>query len=127
MARFSDGGASVLSGTNLTSGYYYYIVSGSVIYNSVTYNSGNVFKAVDTNPFRGSGGVILALGAEAYQHYEPDIKPTSNNTGDARTGSIIRGNGDPDCVRGGLGLKKFPINAKFIQIRYYIRANNLKP
>ncbi|MDB4918775.1 hypothetical protein [Mucilaginibacter sp.] len=127
MARFGDGGSTVTTGTALVVGYFYYVVNGSVTYDSVIYNAGSIFKAIDTNAFTGSGSVFIALSTEAFQHYEPGIKPTSNNTGDARTGSILRGNGDPAYVRGGLGVKEFPINAKFIQIRYYIRVNNLKP
>ncbi|HWZ35389.1 MAG TPA: hypothetical protein VNW51_04480 [Mucilaginibacter sp.] len=111
----------------LSVGYYYYVASGSVTYDSVTYNAGDVFKAVDTNAFSGSGSVMLSFSTEVFQHYEPGIKPTSNNVGDARTGAIVRGNGDPAYVRGGLGVQEFPINAKFIQIRYMIKANNLKP
>lgn len=127
MARFSDGGATVSAGTALTTGCYYYISSGSVVYNSNTYNAGDVFKAVDTNAFSGSGNVHIAFAAESFQHYEPGIKPTSNNVGDSRTGAILRGNGDPGYARGGLSVQEFPINAKFIQIRYFIRVNNLKP
>lgn len=127
MARFSDGGANITPGMALTVGNYYYIVSGSITYNAVNYNAGDVFKAIDTNAFSGSDMVIVAFSNESYQHYEPGIRPTSNNTGDLRTGSIIRGNGDPAYVRGGIGIQEFPINAKFIQIRYIIRFNNLKP
>lgn len=127
MARFSDGGVAVSAATSLTIGYYYYVSSGSVIYNSTTYNSGDIFKAIDTSAFSGSGGVNIAFATESFQHYEPGIKPTSNNAGDSRIGVILHGNGDPAYVRGGLSLQEFPINAKFIQIRYFIRVNNLKP
>lgn len=127
MVRFSDGGANIPSGTALAVDNYYYVVSGTIIYNAVNYNSGSVFKAIDTNAFSGSGVVIIAFSNESFQHYEPGIKPMSNNTDDLRTGSIIRGNGDPAYVRGGIGIKEFPINATFIQIRYIIRINNLKP
>lgn len=127
MARFSDGGASVSAGDALVSGYWYYVVTGSITYDSVVYNAGSGFKAVDTNAFSGSGSVIVALSTETFQHYEPGIQPTSNNTGDARTGSIIRGNGDPAYVRGGYGVQEFPINAKFIQLYYIINVSNLKP
>jgi hypothetical protein len=127
MARFTDGGGVVTAGTALTIGYYYFVVSGSVSYNSVLYDAGQVFKATDTHAFSGSGVVIAAFGTESFQHYEQGTRPTSNNTGDARTGTIIRGNGDPAYDRGGLGIKEFPVNAKFIQIRYIIRTHNLKP
>ena len=108
-------------------GNWYYVASGSITYDSVVYNAGSGFKAVDTNPFSGSGAVIIALGTETFQHYEPGIQPTSNNTGDTRTGSIIRGNGDPAYVRGGYGVQEFPINSKFIQLYYIINVSNLKP
>ena len=127
MARFSDGGANVNSGDALVVGNWYYVASGSITYDSVVYNAGSGFKAVDTNPFSGSGAVIIALGTETFQHYEPGIQPTSNNTGDTRTGSILRGNGDPAYVRGGYGVQEFPINSKFIQLYYIINVSNLKP
>lgn len=127
MARFSDGGAPVSAGDALISGYWYYVISGSVTYDSVAYTAGQGFKAVDTNAFAGSGTVQIALSTESFQHYEPGIQPTSNNTGDTRTGSIIRGNGDPAYVRGGYGVQEFPINAKFIQLYYIINVTNLKP
>lgn len=127
MARFSDGGATVSAGDALVIGNWYYVISGSVTYDSVVYNAGQGFKAVDTNAFTGTGSVQLALSTESFQHYEPGIQPTSNNTGDIRTGSIIRGNGDPAYVRGGYGVQEFPINAKFIQLYYIINVANLKP
>jgi hypothetical protein len=127
MARFSDGGAAISAGTTLIIDYYYYIQLGAITYNSIVYTAGKIFKAIDTNAFSGSGSVIIAFSTENYQHYESGIKPTSNNAGDSRTGPIVRGNGDPAYVRGGLSVQEFPINAKFIQIKYYIRANNLKP
>ncbi|MES2060823.1 MAG: hypothetical protein V4456_02825 [Bacteroidota bacterium] len=127
MVRFSDGGLTVSAGDALTIGYCYFVASGSIIYNSTTYNAGEVFKAINTNAFSGLGDVLIAFSNESYQHYEPGIKPTSNNFGDSRTGAIVRGNGDPAYIRGGLGVQEFPINSKFIQIRYFIRVNNLKP
>jgi hypothetical protein len=127
MARFSDGGASISTGDALVVDYWYYVVTGSVTYKTVTYTTGHGFKAIDTTPFSGTGTVIIALSTEAFQHYEPGIQPTSNNTGDTLTGSIIRGNGDPAYVRGGYGIKEFPINAKFIQLCYIINVSNLKP
>jgi hypothetical protein len=126
-ARFSDGSASVSVGEALVTGYWYYVVSGSVTYNSIVYNADNGFKAIDTDAFSGAGSVIVALSTEAFQHYEPGIQPTSNNTGDTRTGAIIRGNGDPAYVRGSYGIQEFPINAKFIQLYYIINVANLKP
>jgi len=127
MARFSDGGASVSEGDSLVAGNWYYIVSGTITYDSIIYNAGSSFKAVDTTAFSGSGTVIVALSGETFQHYEPGIQPTSNNTDDTRTGAIIRGNGDPAYVRGGYGIQEFPINAKFIQLYYIINVANLKP
>jgi len=127
MARFANEGAVVTVGTPLVSGYYYYVKSGSVTYESVVYNAESVFTAVNTNSFTGSGTVTLALSNEAYQHYESITRPLSNNVGNVRTGLIIRGNGDPDYIRGGINVTEFPINSKFIQVRYYIRVNNLKP
>ncbi|MDN5288968.1 MAG: hypothetical protein JWR38_5242 [Mucilaginibacter sp.] len=127
LARFSDGGAAVAAGSALTSGYWYFVQSGSVTYNGTAYTAEQVFKAIDTHAFSGSGSVITAMSTESYQHYELGSKPTSNNIGDSRTGAIIRGNGDPAYVRGGLGVQEFPITAKFIQVSYIIKVNNLKP
>ncbi|MDN5288964.1 MAG: hypothetical protein JWR38_5238 [Mucilaginibacter sp.] len=127
LARFSDGGAAVAAGSALTSGYWYFVQSGSVTYNGATYTAEQVFKAIDTHGFSGSGSVITAMSTESYQNYELGSKPTSNNTGDQRTGAIIRGNGDPAYDRGGMGVKEFPITAKFIQVSYIIKVNNLKP
>ncbi|WP_183573848.1 hypothetical protein HDF18_08485 [Mucilaginibacter sp. X5P1] len=127
MARFSDGGAIVNAGSALIDGYWYYISAGSVSYNGIVYNTGSSFKAVNTTPFSGTGTVIIALGTEAFQHYEPGIQPTSNNEGDSRLGTIIRGNGDPAYVRGGYNIQEFPINSRFIQLYYIINVNNLKP
>lgn len=123
LARFSDGGTVLTSGTALAVGAWYY-ANGTVNYEGVAYTN-QVFKAITTNPFTGSGNVILAMADEAYQLYEPGIKFTSNNAGNTRTGAIIRGNGDPLYERG--LEKEFPINAKFIQFRYIIKVNNLKP
>jgi hypothetical protein len=67
------------------------------------------------------------MSTEVYQHYEPYSRPLSNNAGDSRAGAIVRGNGDPAYVRGGVGVKEFPINAKYMQFRYHLKAGNLKP
>jgi hypothetical protein len=127
MARFSNGGDIINAGDTLVAGNYYYVTSGSVTYNGIIRSTGTVFKAVNTDAFTGAGTVIVAFSTENYQHYEPGVKPTSNNIGDSRIGSIIRGNGDPAYVRGGLGIQEFPISQRFIQVRYDIRVNNLKP
>lgn len=126
-ARFGDGGGVITAGTALVVGNWYYVLTGSVTYDAVVRTAPVVFKAVDTNAFTGSGVVELAMSTESYQHYEPYSRPTSNNVGDARTGAIVRGNGDPAYVRGGIGVNEFPINAKYMQIKYIIKANNLKP
>jgi hypothetical protein len=123
MARFFNGGATKVVGDALTVNYWYY-VTGTVTYNSTVYTD-QVFKAIDASSFTGSGIVIEAMTDQVYQHYEPGIKFTSNNVGDVRTGEIIRGNGDPAYVRG--NGKEFPISAKFLQIKYILQPNNLKP
>jgi hypothetical protein len=127
MARFGDGGGPIAAGAALVAGNWYSVLAGSVTQAGVTYNAPAIFKALTTQAFTGSGTVEIAMSSEAYQHYEPHLKPTSNNMGDARTGAIVRGNGDPAYVRGGLGVQEFPINAKYMQFRYYLKANNLKP
>jgi hypothetical protein len=127
MARFGDGGGPIAAGAALVAGNWYSVLAGSVTQAGVTYNAPAIFKALTTQAFTGNGTVEIAMSSEAYQQYEPYLKPTSNNVGDARTGAIVRGNGDPDYVRGGLGVKEFPINTKYMQFRYYLKANNLKP
>lgn len=123
LARFSDGDTVLSSGTALAVGHWYY-ANGTVNYEGVAYTD-QAFKANTANPFTGNGNVTLAMGNETYQHYEPGIKLTSNNAGDVRTGAIIRGNGDLLYERG--LSKEFPINARFIQFKYIIKVNNLKP
>jgi hypothetical protein len=123
LARSGNGGETKIVGDNLTAGFWYY-VTGSVTHNGKVY-SDQTFKATSNSGFTGTGNVIEALTVETYQHYEPGIKFTSNNVGNERLGEIIRGNGDPDYERG--TGKEFPINARFIQIKYIIRVNNLKP
>lgn len=122
-ARFNDGGLTKTVGDALTVGYWYY-VSGTITYNGVDYTD-RTFKVIDTNSFTGAGILMEALTTQAYQHYEIGIPFTSNNIGDARTGAIVRGNGDPLYERG--TNKEFPINARFIQIKFTIQPNNLKP
>ena len=126
MMRVSDGLGTITAGTALVVGNWYF-VTGSVTYNSTVYTN-QAFKAINTSAFSGTGTVVLALDSTiSFQHYEPGIQPTSNNTGDVRTGSILRGNGDPAYVRGGYNVKEFPINAKFIQLYFLIKVSNLKP
>ncbi|WP_443937098.1 hypothetical protein [Pedobacter sp. MW01-1-1] len=123
LARFSDGGAAVAAGEALVVGNWYY-VTGTVTYNSVDYTN-TVFYAADTNTFSGTGSVIVAMTNKTWNHFEFGAKFSSNNVGDARLGDIVRGNGDPDYVRG--TGKEFPINARFIQLRFIFQPNNLKP
>nr|WP_276898515.1 hypothetical protein [Pedobacter kyonggii] len=123
LARFSNGGAQKNIGDNLTVGFWYY-VTGLITHSGENY-SDQAFKATANSSFTGTGSVIEAMTDEDYQHYEPGIKFTSNNAGDERLGDIVRGNGDPNYERG--AGKEFPINARFIQIKYIIRVNNLKP
>jgi len=127
MMRCGNGGDAVTAGAPLAAGYWYYVNSGSITYNGTTYGGGQSFKASGSGGFSGSGNVITALGPESFNHYEPGIQPTTNNEGDARTGAILRGNGDPAYVRGGYGVQEFPINARFIQLYFIINVANLKP
>lgn len=125
--RFGDGGGLVGMGTGLTAGYWYYVESGSVMYDSLTYMAGQAFKAVDTNSFSGSGTVRLALSTETFNHMEPAAQPSTNNAGDTVTGAPVRGNGDPAYNRGGIGVNEFYVNARFFQYRFTLRQGNLKP
>lgn len=127
MARFSNGNGIVTSGTSLNIGYWYYVDSGAVTYSGNTYSGGTVFKALNTSGFTGSGVVEAVMTGQTYQHYEINNKPYSNNVGNLRLGDIIRGNGDPNYVRGGVNVTEFPINAKFIQLKYIIQVANLTP
>lgn len=125
--RSGDGSGLIAVGAALTAGNWYYVESGSVTYGSNTYTAGQSFKAINTVAFTGSGSVTVALSTEAFNHFEPGIQPSTNNTGDVSNGSVLRGNGDPAYVRGGVGVNEFYINNRFIQIRFFIRVNNLKP
>jgi hypothetical protein len=126
LMRVNDGGAEVSAGTALTAGYYYYVSSGSVSYHGDTYSTGKIIKAIDSAAFSGTAVVSLALSTESYQHYEFGLKPMTNNNGDSRTGAIVRGNGDPAYERNAGTVKEFPVNARFIQLRYMFQINNLK-
>lgn len=127
MGRFTDGDGTVTAGSPLVVGYWYFVVGANIVYDTVTYVPGALFKAVDTNSFTGTGTLTIAMSTETYQHYEIGNKPYSNNTGNVPSGSIIRGNGDPSYVRGGIGVTEFVINAKFIQLKYIIQVANLTP
>jgi uncharacterized protein YjbI with pentapeptide repeats len=127
MMRFGNGGGSVSAGDALTVDYWYYVEFGGITYESIVYSVGKTFKAVNTNPFTGMGTVVLALSTEIFNHFEPGIQPTTNNVGDVVTGDVIRGNGDPDYARGEIGVNEFAVNAKFIQFRFYLKINNLRP
>ncbi len=126
MARFSNGGVSKSVGDALVAGNWYYPITGTINYNGIDYTE-KAFRALDTNSFTtpDGGTLIEAFTNEAYQHYEPGIVFSSNNIGNVKTGAILRGNGDPDYIRG-VGFE-FPINARFIQLKYIIRVKNLKP
>jgi hypothetical protein len=128
MARFSDGGTMVLSTDALVVGYWYYVISGTATYNTVDYAAGAYFKAVDTSSWSGTATVEQALADEVtlpFQHYDPAFQPTTNNVGDVRTGTVVRGNGDPAYVRG-TGFE-WPINSRHMQFRYMFKHANLTP
>ena len=128
MARFSNGYGNVTTGSSVSPNYWYYVNSGSVTYSGVTYTASTVFKTHDFGTFSGSGVVTLAmLSGDTYQHYEIGTKPYSNNSGNTRTGVILRGNGDPAYVRGGINVTEFPINSTFIQLKYIFQVANLTP
>ena len=127
MARFSNGDGFIYSGATVTPGYIYFVDGATMSYNGLTYSVGSTFKAVNSGTVSGGGTLIIAMSTESYQHYEIGIKPYSNNVGDVRTGAIIRGNGDPNYVRGGINVTEFPINSKFIQIKYILQISNLTP
>lgn len=124
----------------------YLVETGAIIYNSVIYTPGQRFTTVmgQIAFTTTSSGVLREIleapqrhtiemklsdvqpfTIEAFNHFEPGIAPTTNNIGDSRTGAILRGNGDPAYVRG--STIEFPVNSKYIKIRFTIRANNLKP
>ncbi|QHS56058.1 hypothetical protein GWR56_11130 [Mucilaginibacter sp. 14171R-50] len=134
------------AGDTLTIPASYLVEGGSISYNSATYTAGQRFTTVTghTNFTTGTSGVVREIleapqrhtiemklsdvqpfTTEAFNHFEPGITPTTNNLGDSRTGAIIRGNGDPAFVRG--ATVEFPVNSRFIKLRFTIRVNNLKP
>lgn len=124
----------------------YLVENGSITYNAAVYTAGQRLTTVtgQTTFTTTTGGALreilecpqrhtieMKLGdvqpftTEAFNHFEPGITPTTNNVGDSRIGAIVRGNGDPAFVRG--VAVEFPVNSKYIKIRFTIRANNLKP
>jgi hypothetical protein len=119
-------GAINYNGGNLTAGQRFTTVSGQITFTTAT---GGVVREILEAPQRHTIEMMLSdvqpFTTETYNHFEPGITPTTNNVGDSRTGAILRGNGDRAYVRG--STVEFPVNTKYIKIRFTIRANNLKP
>lgn len=137
---------TIAPGTDLTANTPYIVEVAAIIYDGHTIQPGERFTTLSVISFTSAGGgvcreiieapqrhTIMARFADVdsdlantpYQHYEPGVKFTSNNVGNSRTGAIVRGNGDPLYERG--TEKEFPINARYIQVKYIIQPNNLKP
>ena len=62
---------------------------------------------------------------DIYQYYQTVGTLTCNRVGNVITGEITKGNGDRDFDRA--TANGFKINSKFMQIRYTMQAENLKP
>ena len=124
----------------------YLVEGGAITYNNFVYTAGQRFTTIMGKPTftTSTNGVareiieapqrhtiemklsnVQPFTTESFNHFEPGITPTTNNSGDNRTGMILRGNGDPNYIRD--SALEFPINSKYIKIKFTIRANNLKP
>jgi hypothetical protein len=126
--RFSDGALTTVDNTATLEELAWYFVEGaSVTYNGNSYAVGAFLKVLTgITSFTGSGLLRKVFSdTDAYFYFEINQKPTSNNVGNSRTGAIVRGNGDKDFDRTAANV--FPINRKFIQLRYTIQVNNLTP
>ncbi|GGH03766.1 hypothetical protein [Mucilaginibacter phyllosphaerae] len=137
---------TILAGDILTIPATYLVEYGGVNYNSAIYTAGQRFTTVTgQNIFTTTTGGVLReileapqrhtvemrlsdvqpFTTEAFNHFEFGLPPKTNNANNSRNGEIIRGNGDPGYIRN--SNNEFPINAKFIKLRFTIRANNLRP
>ena len=127
-ARFSDGALTTVDNTATLEELAWYFVEGNTVtYNGNSYAVGTFVKALTgITSFTGTGLLRKVFSdTDAYFYFEINQKPTSNNVGNSRTGAIVRGNGDKDFDRTAANV--FPINKKFIQLRYTIQVNNLTP
>lgn len=121
-----ESGAITYNGNVYSSGQRGTTVAAATVFSTST---GGVMREITEAPQRHTVEMKLSdvqpFTTEVYNHFEPGITPTTNNVGDSRTGDILRGNGDPAYVRG--STVEFPVNKKYIKIKFTIRANNLKP
>jgi hypothetical protein len=125
-ARFSNGASGYTASGSIVLDNWYFVELNSITYDSVTYAVGAFFKGTATTTFTGSGSARQVFAsADPFFYFEINQKPTSNNVGNGRTGAIVRGNGDKDFDRTTANV--FPINQKFIQVKYTIQVNNLTP
>lgn len=124
--RFAEGALSFTTSGNIVSGSWYYVVGSSVTYDGTTYAAESFFKGTATTTFTGSGSVqFIFATADPYFLFEINKKPTSNNTGNVRTGTILKGNGSADFDYTTANV--FPISQKFIQVKYSFQVDNLRP
>jgi hypothetical protein len=127
-ARFSDGALTTVDNTATLEELAWYFVEGNAVtYNGNSYAVGAFLKVLTgITSFTGTGLLRKVFSdTDPYFYFEINQKPTSNNVGNSRTGAIVRGNGDKDFDRTAANV--FPINKKFIQLRYTIQVNNLTP
>lgn len=127
-ARFSDGALTTVDNTATLEELAWYFVEGNAVtYNGNSYAVGAFLKVLTgITSFTGTGLLRKVFSdSDTYFYFEINQKPTSNNVGNSRTGAIVRGNGDKDFDR--IAANIFPINKKFIQLRYTIQVNNLTP
>lgn len=122
-ARFSDGDVGLTASGDIGNGHFYVVEGASVEYDSVTYAAGTSFMGTATTTYTGTGNVRKVFNSgDSFQYFEINQQPTTNNTGNVKTGAIVRGNGDKDFDRTPANI--FTVNKKYIQLRLTIQAKN---
>jgi len=124
--RFSNGtGTFKVNGDILTTGYWYYLSSGTATLSSVSYTAGQYIKGDGTAVSTSSGIIEEIFTTGGYQYYELFGQVTCNRAGNVITGTIVKGNGDPAFDRSTANV--FKIADKHCQPRYTIQPTNLIP
>jgi hypothetical protein len=123
--RFNDNTATINNTGTIVTDTWYYVQSGTATYNSHTYNTGEFFKGLTgVTSFTGTGILVATFASgDPYFLFESGTIVSTNNTGNSRTGAIVKGNGHESFDRTTANV--FPVNSKFIQIRYTIQVSNL--
>jgi hypothetical protein len=124
--RFSNGtGTFKINGDTLTTGYWYYLSSGTATLSSLSYSAGQYIKGDGSAVSTSTGIIEEVFTTGGYQYYELFGQITCNRVGNVSTGAIIKGNGDPSFDRTTANM--FKIADKHCQLRYTIQPANLIP